>query len=352
MERLRVEGLRNIRDVELGLGGRCALIVGANGAGKTTLLEAVYLLARGRSFRGRRAGNGTTDGFIRTRVEAEFSLGRDSVIWVFERSGRGTGRWIDGMPLGEAGDLGKRFSVRLVGENAQQLLEGDPALRRRFMDLNLFHVEPGYGSAWKRFRQVLEQRNAWLRQGGRGRKVWDEEFLAAGQQLDTLRERGVCGINWEFRRLASVFDGLEDVAVTYVKGVPGEKSLRDALKVDGVGERLLGYTRVGPHRADLLIGNGSRGRSLSRGQQKAAVCLLQLACAAVQEAAQGVPSLWLLDDIWSELDWEGASKLVGMVLDGDRQCLFTMIECIGRVLPSFLPSDTRLFHVEQGRVVV
>lgn len=352
MERLRIDGLRNVREAELGLGGQCALIVGANGAGKTTLLEAVYLLARGRSFRGRRAGDVTTDGFRGTQVEAELSVGRDSIKWVFERSGRVSGRWIDGIPLGEAGDLGKCLSVRLVGENAQALLEGGPELRRRFLDMNLFHVEPGFGTVWRRFKQVLDQRNAWLRGGGGGRRLWDDEYLAAAERLDMLREQGVTGINRELRRLVRVFRGLEDLSVSYVHGVPRGKSLRDALKGDGLEERLSGYSRVGPHRADLVVGRDGGSGSLSRGQLKLVVCLLQVACEAVQEASLGVKNLWLLDDVSSELDGESASKLLGVVLDGHRQCLLTMIEGACGPLPTLLPPGTKMFHVEQGQVAV
>ena len=352
MERLCVEGLRNVREADLGLGGSSALIFGANGAGKTTLLEAVYLLARGRSFRGRRAGDLTTIGCPRTRVEGSFGSGLNSINVTFERS-RGTrGHWVDGISFGEARDVVRTLSVRLIGENAQQLLEGDPALRRKFLDLNLFHVEHGYAAVWKRFRQILEQRNSWLRQGARGRPVWDEEFLAAAEAVDEVRCLGLHRISQEFGRRARVFEGLGGLEVRYANGLPRGTSLREGLDADRRAERVAGFTRVGPQRGDLVVGFAEGAQGLSRGQQKVAVCLLQLAFGAVQEAEHGVRSLWLLDDFWGDMDWDVVSKLGAMILDGERQCLFTKIgEGDGQVW-KLLPPNTRLFHVEQGRVAL
>lgn len=88
---LRIRNLRNLRSVDLDLRQRSQriLLTGANGAGKTTLLEAVYLLARGRSFRGRKAGSLTSDGERRTLVEGRFcevDSSSESIL-VFERSG-------------------------------------------------------------------------------------------------------------------------------------------------------------------------------------------------------------------------------------------------------------------------
>jgi DNA replication and repair protein RecF len=182
--------------------------------------------------------------------------------------------------------------------------------------------------------------------------VWDEEFVAAAEAFDSLRVRGVGRIAAALAKLTSVFGDLDDVALTYMNGLPREKSLREALEADRSSERLVGYTRVGPQRADFVVGRAGKGIGLSRGQQKAIVCLLQLACGAVQEAAQGVRSLWLLDDLWGDLDWDCASRLVAMILSGDRQCMFTLIGGHAGQVPGLLSPDTRLFHVEQGRVAV
>lgn len=48
---LKFAGIRNLAAQTVVPGAGVNLLVGGNGAGKTSLLEAVFLLARGRSFR-------------------------------------------------------------------------------------------------------------------------------------------------------------------------------------------------------------------------------------------------------------------------------------------------------------
>jgi DNA replication and repair protein RecF len=350
VESFRVSGLRNVREAELALTGTSALICGANGAGKTTLLEGLYLLARGRTFRGRRAGDLTTNGLSETRVGGRVRLNPGVADWLFWRSGRSSGRWVDGIVAGECRDLRQRLTVRLVGENAQQLFEGEPGLRRRFLDWNFSHMDSAYDAVLCRFRQVLEQRNAWLRQGGRGRRVWDEELLAAGGRLDLLRQQGLGRINLCFMDLARRFPNLSGVELDYLSGIPRGKSFQDALFADGPGERLVGYTRVGPQRADFRLSRGGRAVVLSRGQQKGVVCLIQLACGAVQESLSGIGEVWLLDDLWGDLDQESVSLLLPMFLERGRQCVLTRIGSDTGTTGKLLPSDTKLFHVEQGKI--
>lgn len=351
VETLSIEGLRNIADASLDLDGRCALLTGTNGAGKTTLLEAVYLLSRGKSFRGARAGDLTTWGHGETRIRARIAADAFPADWLFVRSGRTAGRWVDGIATAEIGGGWDRFSVRLVGENAQQLLEADPSLRRRFLDWNLFHMEPGYGAALRRFRQVLEQRNAWLRQGARGRAVWDDEFLAAGEALHRLRTTGLARIAAALEGLCAPFAWLGGAELRYGPGIPAASSFSGALLADRDGERAAGFTRVGPHRADFWISIGGRRAVLSRGQQKGAVCLLQLACGSAQETTAGTMGIWLLDDLWGDLDEDSIQSLVTMFLGTGCQCLFTMIAARPAARIDLLPSNARLFHVEHGRVL-
>ena len=51
IKKLKINNLRNVSDLEVDPAPRHNIITGNNGAGKTTLLEAIYLLARAKSFR-------------------------------------------------------------------------------------------------------------------------------------------------------------------------------------------------------------------------------------------------------------------------------------------------------------
>ncbi len=350
---LKIDGLRNIEHTEVDLGGGRSLVVGANGSGKTSVLEAIYLLARGRSFRGRRCGDLTSIGKEMTKVSADIREGCGDSVWglSYVREKAVIQRYVRGILVGVGGDLVKWFVVRLIGDSSCRLFEGEPVVRRGFVDLNLFHVEQGGAELLRVFRRVLDQRNAWLRSGARGRPVWDQEFVRLGTYLDQMRRGLLSEVESDFSALSGAFDFLEKATLVFRSGWREGMDLADALASDASAELASGFTRVGPHRADFSLQSGARVLPMSRGQTKIAVCLLQLAFDRVQCRRLGFGSVWLLDDVGAELDNESCAILRSLFDASGGQCIYTIAGDRSSVAGARLPSDTRLFHVERGAVI-
>jgi DNA replication and repair protein RecF len=116
------------------------------------------------------------------------------------------------------------------------LLEGDPTLRRRFVDWNVFHVEPQFGALRQRFRRVAAQRNAWLKAGGTGRPVWDREYSAVLGQVAEFRQRFFAALAPAFIELATDFSTVSGVTLEWrsglAKGLDIEVWLREHLPAD------------------------------------------------------------------------------------------------------------------------
>lgn len=346
---LRVRNLRNLRRINLGLGESQlrVLVTGPNGAGKTTLLEAVYLLARGRSFRGRKAGSLTTDGERRTLVEGcvrREGASNESVL-VFERSGRGSVRRLDGVAMGSLAPRESPLRVKLVGENPQALLEGEPTLRRGLLDWNVFHVEHQLGQLRAELRRVLAQRNAALRSGGGGAaSLWDPAFLDLSDRITSKRIAFVHHWRAHLLSLARDFPFLDGCDLIFERGWSMDQDLLDILVRTRTVDIQRGQTLAGPHRADLRITRDGAPLRLSRGQAKIVVCLLQLAAERVHRAAGLAPSLWLLDDLDAELDSATAERIWVLFEDLDAQRFTTrlMPEPVG------ITDQDAMFHVEHG----
>ncbi|NCC23428.1 MAG: DNA replication and repair protein RecF, partial [Alphaproteobacteria bacterium] len=310
---LRIRNLRNLRNLDLDLreSSQRVLLTGANGAGKTTLLEAIYLLARGRSFRGRKAGSLTTDGERRTLIEGRFrevDSSSDSIL-VFERSGRGSLRRYNSVVMGSLPPSESPLRVKLVGENPQMLLEGDPTLRRGLLDWNVFHVEHQLGRLRADLRRVLAQRNAALREGGARVSAWDPAFVDLSNQMTGKRMAFLDRWRTQFRSLADDFAFLDGCDLFFERGWPKDSELLSILERGRSAEIQRGQTLAGAHRADFRINHDGSPSRLSRGQAKVAVCLLQLAAERVHRMAGLAPSLWLLDDVDAELDKASADRL-------------------------------------------
>jgi DNA replication and repair protein RecF len=347
---LRISNLRNLRSLTLDLDGRWGgvLVTGPNGAGKTTVLEALYLLARGRSFRGRKAGGLTTDGELRTVIEGrleEPGCPGESVV-VFERTAREALRRFNGVAIQGQSPQESPLRVKLVGENPQSLLDGQPALRRALLDWNVFHVERQLGRLRADLRRVLSQRNAALRRGPRGMSEWDGVFVEISERITAKRRAFVDVWRSHFLGLSSDFPFLDGCDLVYAQGWPPDSNLSSVLERSRTMEVQRGQTLAGPHRADLTIVRDDLPLRLSRGQAKVAVCLLQVAAERVHVADGLPPSLWLLDDLEAELDSVTFSHLLELFAALAGQRFMTRIGSGEITVTDMHVGCSSMFHVE------
>jgi DNA replication and repair protein RecF len=351
---LRVRHLRNVRSLTLALDSDVdeILVTGPNGAGKTTILEALYLLARGRSFRGRKSGPLTTEGEARTLIEGRFSdtEGDGESVVGFERTSRGTERRINGVASGVGAPQHNPVRVKLVGENPQALLEGEPTLRRSLLDWNLFHVEHQLGRLRMEFRRVLSQRNLALRIRGPGPSAWDPAFVKISEEINEKRESFVHAWRSHFLALAHEFPFLAGCDLLFERGWALDRHLAEILAGTRGAEAQRGQTLSGPHRADLKICRDRVPMRFSRGQAKIAVCLLQLAAERVHRAEGLHGSIWLLDDLEAELDDDTARRLRRLFDATGCQRVFTALRGAVSGIADTASKRSTMFHVEHGRL--
>lgn len=329
LEELRVRDLRCVRQADLSLSEGLTWFCGENGAGKTTLLEAVYLLDRGRSFRGRRAGPLATEGAKQFDVSGVLRDGE----------GRWRLRWLDASRT-------ERFPrspfVRLVGSSTFWLLEGGPSLRRRFVDWSMFHVEPGCEGVAREAARLVLQRNAWLRSGATGPAVWDDAYAEAFGVLSRCRSRYVETVNVLFTDLTDRFLPSGTVSIKW-HGAVFKGEFRSALESQLGSDRQRGFTQLSPWRGDLVFERSGNRWCGSRGENKLAGTLLQLAVHR-GAAADRITPVVLVDDPYAEVASEHASRLIGEWLRASDQVI---VAALTRP-PSDVP-DAAMFHVERGR---
>jgi DNA replication and repair protein RecF len=338
IERLRIRNLRNLFDAAVALPLGSVWLVGPNGAGKTTVLEAIYVASRGVSFRGRRHGPMTSRGAAGTRLD----------IWVREGEGVSHHFWRSHRGVTDRGDT-PAFSVRLIGSSIHALVEGEPALRRRFIDWNLFHVERRFAGLRSRFRRVAAQRSAWLRAGGTGKPVWDPEYASLIGSIASARR-------WYFDRLSAAL-------LPIMAGFPALRALSPRWKAEySEGEEpaalltahrerdvVRGYSYLSPARADFCFECADRPWVGSRGENKLVGVLLQIAAerVAVEQGAFG--AVWLVDDLQAELDDRTLVALSDLLARGAEQTIFTSLASPRERLPSHCIDA--VFHVEQGAIL-
>src|SRR5699024_10353813 len=91
--------------------------------------------------------------------------------------------------------------------------------------------------------------------------------------------------------------------ITYYPGWSVGVPFADYLDASLEGDRKMGYTQMGPHRADVRVRvSGVQARAhVSRGQQKLLVAAMLLAQARLMHESTGVRPVLLVDDLVAEL---------------------------------------------------
>lgn len=348
------ENLRAVARVELHGLQRVNFFCGRNGAGKTSVLEGIHLLGLARSFRTRRLRDLMSEGasFLRAvgRGESGGDQSKRLVIGV-ERTGLGTSLRMNGASIERSSLLARQVPLFVMRPESQELIAGPSEERRRLMDWALFHVEHGYAEVHARYRRVLAQRNASLRQRHSVREIrsWDDELIDSGQTLDLVRANFYYENSVHLSQLAQELVGMS-IVVSYLNGIPGKSSYADALRDAFDTDRQRGFTSVGAHRADLSFFRGkSRARDvLSRGETKLLVLGVLLAHAAYVNANAQTSPILLVDDLASELDEFSRARFFAALSVLGCQSFVTAVDT--SLIPEPHRSDSAMFHVEQGTV--
>jgi len=317
-------------------------ILGLNGSGKTSLLEAIFMIGRGRSFRSHRIGPVIKQGEPYLQVFAEtISNGKPSRIGI-RRHSKQTQVKIDGNPVTRLSDIALKTPVQILTPKSHEMLERGPEYRRRFIEWGVFHVEHSYRDLHKRFARILDQRNAELRAGGKLLSIWDNEFILAATELNNARTEYFTEFMVSFDEMKGIY-GLDDLELAWKPGWRTGIGLEEVLKQGCTGDKKMGFTHSGPHRADLDIVKGSDKavNILSRGQQKMLVIVLNLVQATLVKKQSGQTPVILMDDLASELDFENRNIVLEQLETRGCQCFITTTD-------KESVFKGKVFHVEHG----
>ncbi|MDH3214753.1 MAG: DNA replication/repair protein RecF [Candidatus Krumholzibacteria bacterium] len=357
IDRLTSSDFRNLIHEPLSFSPGVNLVVGENGHGKTNVLEAIYFFKFGRSFRTSRDSEliRFEEPLLRIVIEAETRVDdREAFEAAIERKGAKRIK-LNGKEVPKYSELVGRYPCVLFGPHDLALTSGQPAERRRFLDMVGSLTDPGYLAVLRAYRRVLAQRNAALKTDtASALGVWTEELIEQGCHLVRRRVDVVEAIR------KHMISHIEKLQVRYPIRVGYESELTNSQPADVTHQehfaaRLAGRefdeirrgtTLVGPHRDDmtLVVDGHDLRRYGSQGQRRLVAVLLRLAELSYVEEQLREPCVLLLDDLFSELDERVVDHLKG-ALDDNRQIFVT-----SPVDLSWDAAGTQIFRVNHGQV--
>ena len=343
-------------------GPRLNIIYGNNGQGKTNWLEAIYLLARTKSFRTQRLQEAIRFNeelaVIRGTVTTGQDLQRDLQVslhdnskTIFVNSKRETlARYLTQLQV---------FSFTAADLD---VVRGMPEARRRFLDRGISSLKPAYLKTISDYNKVIKQKNRVLQLANENElgpdKVedllapWNEQLVRLGVLIHRAREEYVEGLNAALER--QLFER-RDVTTRYVSSLENkgdmsdyESLLRSRISLRLPAEVAAGHALIGPHRDDLEIHLDGREIRVygSSGQQRSALLLLDLAAISLYNSRSNDQPVFIVDDVDAELD----ERRIRHLLEYLENRTQTFITTSKRSHVESFFSRASVFEIEEGKV--
>jgi len=282
-----------------------ALLTGQNAQGKTSVLEAVCLLVRLHSPRSHRMAT-------MARVAGAGGFGVAGEAWGMERRmkwepRRPVGYQVDGEDRSSQGAyLADGGLLVWMGNEDVDLVRGGGEGRRRYLDFIGSQVDMNYRRALHRYRRALKAKNFLLKEGTlREAEIQSYEgvMIESAAIIQPLRERLMAELSPAAAAFQTQIANREEfLELEYHPAGGGH--LPEALEQARDRERRQRRSLVGPHRDEVLIKvNGLDASDFaSEGQQRTVALALKLAQGKVLAQARGEQPIWLIDDVFGELD--------------------------------------------------
>ncbi len=323
IRRLTLRHFRNYELLDQEFSPELNVLLGKNAQGKSNLLEAIYLLATTKSFRGSKDADLIAWDQQAASAEAEVLRRQthdvDLQLLLSRKEKRAL--VVNSSAAPRSADFIGQLKVVGFGAPDLEIVRGEPARRRRFLDLEISQISPSYCHGLGTYRRLVEHRTGLLRQGrDRSRRPMIEETLAViTDQLVAAGARTVDRRRQFIRRLQDhagpmherLSGGAERLMIAYepsFKIAAAETDLEESFRVALREVREEEFRRqvclLGPHRDDVrFFVNGRDVKTYgSQGQQRTAALALKLGEIGLIRDLCGEAPVCMLDDVFSELD--------------------------------------------------
>ncbi|MFK7911175.1 MAG: DNA replication/repair protein RecF, partial [Akkermansiaceae bacterium] len=322
---LRLQNFRCFDALALEFAESGAVMVGANAQGKTSILEAVCVLVRLQSPRSKRMGS-------MVKMET-LGFGVAGECWGNELQVRYVPR--KGVEMKQDGEAVQKQSDYLrggglvvwMGNDDLQLVRGSGSVRRRYLDFLGCQLDPDYRDHLHRYARVLKARNILLKDRVVREdeiKAYTELLVRHGDFLTKARSELVVSLEPQASESQSAVSACDErVGMEYDAGSGDD--LTTSLEMTHERERRLGQTVVGPHRDDvrLTINGMAANEFASEGQQRTMALSLKLAQGELLHQKAGKMPVYLLDDIFGELDTDRRNALMAALPDKAQKLITT-----------------------------
>ena len=375
--KLRVKNYRNFSEEEIVFDPDINIIYGNNAEGKTNLLEAIFLCATSKSHKNSKdveiINFNNKESHIKVFFYNETNKNKEQTIDIQLNSDIKKGIALNGIKIDKLSDfLGTLNAIIFAPEDLNIIKEG-PAIRRKFIDMELCQIDKVYVSNITNYNKVLNQRNAILKDilsaTGNNKSelinfldTYDDQLIGFGLEVIIKRKKNIKELSEKIKDIYYKISGEKEELIIDYENVffnncvdelcdPEKIKKKYKEKLEETKEQDIknGFTSIGPQRDDIsfIVENNDLRKFGSQGQKKAAAISLKLSELLITKEKKGDTPILLLDDVFSELDEERQKRLIENI-----NGIQTIITCTGMKRNIFdLLKPNKVFQVINNKVI-
>ncbi|TYP94105.1 DNA replication and repair protein RecF [Fodinibius salinus] len=369
---LKLQNFRNHIETTVEWAPHMNVIIGQNGAGKTNLIDALHYLCMSRSFVSssdryvvnKDASFFMIKGHFKGRIRSSFDVGCS-----YSR-GKGKKIFVNESPLDRLSDLIGMVPVVVLSPADKKLTSEGPKQRRSFIDSFISQISPGYLQDLLDFRKARKQRNKLLKEFRGSREVlqaylepWNVQLAEYGSRIVAKRTE-VLNVFQSY--LASEYEEISGMChkpdleyQTFCEPSEDEELIRErymaTLDEEEDHEIEREVTLIGPHRDEIVfyLDDFELRNFGSQGQHRLFALALKLAqLLYFSDELDDLP-IFLLDDVFGDLDAQRTEVLLNALIDHAGQTFVTAANPIP--FDNYLTFDgkkNRKFEVEDGNITL
>jgi DNA replication and repair protein RecF len=326
LKSIQLKNFRKHKNISLDFSERLNYIVGGNGQGKTTILESIFYLCTTKSH------NSKSDSEAVTFNENEFEIlgnfrgitENNSRVY-FTLSQNRKYYFKDDKQVSRAADIIGKFPVVLLSPEDHSITQGSPADRRRFVDSVISQANETYLSNLIDYNKILKQRSSLLNQLRETRnkiffdelQAWSSVLVQTGSYLIKQRKKFIEEFTEYIYESYNIIMGLKEKPVIEYSFLKDYK--RDDIEIEfkkqldekREEEIIRGINLIGPQRDEFIFSiDGCNLKTYgSQGQHKTFQVVLRFAEFFYIKELTGTEPIFLLDDVFGELDAERAGRI-------------------------------------------
>lgn len=312
VQNIQIIQFRNYAAFAVAFQEKIICICGPNGCGKTNLMDAIHYLCFTKSYFPKPENTNAREGFAGFRIEGVIhqANAHHKIVCIYRENGRKE-LILDEVTQKKFSDFIGKFPCIFIAPDDMHLLTGIAENRRNFFDAIIAQTDNQYLKKIIEYRQVLDQRNSFLKMAEG--KPFPDQYL-----MDVFHDQLVALNNFIFEKRKKFFASFLPLVSREYSGIAGktdELSLQYAsqLLTENIDTLLrrnidrdlyLQRTGHGIHKDDLAIFlQGQPFKVMaSQGQRKSLVFALKLAAFEIIKTHTGTTPILLLDDIFEKLD--------------------------------------------------